>query len=209
MNSVGERLKWARERLGIGQTELAKRAGLKNQSIVGSLESGHRKNSSHVPALADALGINPKWLSTGKGVPEDLCEGNVSPGPRIRGNVPIINNVQAGNYIDVIDHLQPGEGERVDTTFPVNRYTYALRVEGDSMEPVLPAGVILIVEPEMQPEPGDYVIVRNGEGASVKKLILDGKDWYLKPENPRYPIKPLPDGAVICGVVRGLERKFR
>lgn len=122
----------------------------------------------------------------------------------------MISWVQAGNYQEVVDNLQPGQGERIDTTIPVNRYTFALRVVGDSMEPDFPQGSIIIVEPDMQPDPGDYVVVRNGENeATFKQLIKDGPEWFLKPLNPRYPIKQLPKDAVICGVVRAMERKFK
>lgn len=135
---------------------------------------------------------------------------NTTMGPDIRGSVPLISSVQAGEYMEVIDNLQPGEGERIDTTLPVKRYTYALVVDGDSMEPVLPEGSILIVEPDMDARHGDFVIIRNGDGgATVKRLVKDGADWYLKPENPRYPVKPLPSDAVFCGVVRGMELRFR
>jgi len=67
MESLATRLLAARTEAGLTQTELARAAGLKNQSIVGSLESGYRKNSSHTPALAAALGVNALWLADGRG----------------------------------------------------------------------------------------------------------------------------------------------
>lgn len=67
MNTLSERLKSARNELGVSQEKLVNMAGLKNQSIIGSLESGYRKDSTYIPRIADALGINALWLSTGKG----------------------------------------------------------------------------------------------------------------------------------------------
>ncbi|SEN71597.1 helix-turn-helix domain-containing protein [Nitrosomonas marina] len=67
MNNLASRLKNCREELGLTQGELAKRAGVKNQSIIGSLESGYRKRSSYIPAIASVLGVDPLWLATGKG----------------------------------------------------------------------------------------------------------------------------------------------
>lgn len=67
MSNLSTRLAECRAELGITQTELAKRAGLKNQSIIGSLESCYRKSSSHVPAIAHALGVEPLWLADGRG----------------------------------------------------------------------------------------------------------------------------------------------
>ncbi|HBH39603.1 MAG TPA: hypothetical protein DDX06_14600 [Curvibacter sp.] len=97
----------------------------------------------------------------------------------------------------------------IPTTVPVNRYTFALRVQGDSMEPRFTEGMLLIVEPELDPQPGDYVIVKNGsEETTFKQLIKDGADWYLKPLNPRYPIRALGKDTIV-GVVRGVTEQFR
>ena len=67
MSSFAERLAAARKEAGMTQAELARAAGLKNQSIIGSLESGYRKSTSYSPALADALGVSARWLADGKG----------------------------------------------------------------------------------------------------------------------------------------------
>lgn len=136
---------------------------------------------------------------------------NTAPGPTIRGEVPLISNVQAGMYTEFVDNLHPGDGdyEKIPTTVPVNRYTFALRVTGDSMEPDFTEGMLLVVEPKLDPQPGDYVIAKNGsEETTFKQLVKDGADWYLKPLNSRYPIKPLAECTVI-GVVRAVEKRFR
>lgn len=137
-------------------------------------------------------------------------EVNIAPGPIVHGKVPLISWVQAGHALEVVDLLHPGEGfDWIDTTCQIRRHTYALRVQGDSMSPDFPEGCIIVVEPDMEPMPGDYVIAKNGdEEATFKQFIKDGADYYLKPMNERYPIKPL--GAYhVVGVVRELVRRFR
>lgn len=132
--------------------------------------------------------------------------GNTEDGPDLKGTVPLISWIQAGQWQDVIDNLHPGEGERIHTTYKVRKHTYALRVRGDSMEPKFPDGAILIVEPNENPEPGSYVIIRqNGGEATFKQLVQDGTNRYLKPLNPRYPIMELKPDAVFCGVVKRME----
>ncbi len=114
-------------------------------------------------------------------------------------------------FKDVVDNLLQDDQdyEMVPVTVPVNRHTFALRVQGDSMEPNFSEGMVVIVEPELDPVPGDFVIVRNGDAESTfKQLIKDGPDWMLKPMNPRYPIKELGE-AQIVGVVRAAMQKFR
>lgn len=136
---------------------------------------------------------------------------NVVPGPEIRGSVPLLSSVQAGAFREVLDSGYSGEEgvTMIPTTVPVNRYTFALRVQGDSMEPRFTEGMLLIVEPELDAQHGDYVIVKNGgEETTFKQLVKDGSEWFLKPLNPRYPIKPLGD-CVVIGVVRGVSEMFR
>jgi SOS-response transcriptional repressor LexA len=101
----------------------------------------------------------------------------------------------------------------VPVTVPIKRHTYALRVNGDSMArdagDTFPEGSIIIVEPELKAEPGDYVIALIDDGQTTfKQLIRDGGDLYLKPLNTRYPIKPLGKVKVI-GVVREFTKRFR
>jgi SOS-response transcriptional repressor LexA len=135
--------------------------------------------------------------------------GNVSPGPDLRGKVPLISWVQAGAFTDTVDLLHPGEAyEWIPSTVQKQAHTFALRVEGDSMEPLFPPGTILIVEPGLEAHAGSFVIVKNGEEeATFKQLVKDGADWYLKPLNARYPIKPFSSGHIV-GVVRAAQQTF-
>lgn len=78
------------------------------------------------------------------------------------------------------------------------------------MEPDFKEGMVIIVEPELDPLPNDYVIVKNGsEESTFKQLVKDGSDWYLKPLNDRYPMKPFTTDMRVVGVVRAVERRFR
>ena len=124
----------------------------------------------------------------------------------VGGWVPLISNVQAGYGVAAVDNLQPGEGERIPTTYRARAHTYALRVKGDSMEPKFPEGSIIIVEPEEPPQHGKYVVIRrNGDEATLKQYVVDGPAKYLKPLNTRYPILELNAGDVFCGVVKRVE----
>lgn len=213
METLAQRMKFARKRLGLTQAEVAKDSGLK-QPDISKIERGEILRTTGLLGLARALKCDPHWLDTGDGNPrfDELSDpSNVSPGPRIRGSVPLLSSVQAGAFKEVLDSDYPG-GDGVvmiPTTMPVNRYTFALRVQGDSMEPKFTEGMLLIVEPELDPQPGDYVIAKNGsEETTFKQLVKDGVDWFLKPLNPRYPIKPL-NGNTVIGVVRGVTEQFR
>lgn len=166
---------------------------------------GTAPRRSNWQRVADVLGVPVAELLSGL---------RADPALEVRAEVPLVSEVEAGNYT-VIDNFRTGGGkfETVPTRVDVKRHTYALRVHGDSMVSEtgdsFPPGAILIVEPEMKPEPGDYVIALNADNETTfKQLIKDSGDLYLKPLNSRYPIKPLGDAKII-GVVREFTKRFR
>ena len=63
--SLAERVKERREALGITQTELAEKVGIKQQSIA-SIENGETKNPRKIFELATALKCSMQWLKTGE-----------------------------------------------------------------------------------------------------------------------------------------------
>jgi transcriptional regulator with XRE-family HTH domain len=67
VNTIGQRIKEARQALGLNQNELARRAGLRSGSAITMYESGARSNPKHLLALASALQVNPQWLQYGRG----------------------------------------------------------------------------------------------------------------------------------------------
>jgi SOS-response transcriptional repressor LexA len=203
--SIHQRIKERREALGWSQDHLAEQVGVTR----GSVQHWEREVGGTAPSrrrlqkVAAVLG-----LSTAELVGD---ASNVQAGPEVRGLVPLLSAVQAGSYKMHVDNFHPGDGgeERISTTVPVKRHTFALRVEGDSMLPDFVPGAILIVEPDMEASPGDFVIAKNDDGdTTFKQLIKDGGEWMLKPLNERYPIKPLGKSKIV-GVVRAVERRFR
>lgn len=155
----------------------------------------------------ERVGSKPKgWLDMLSSPAED----KLTPAPEPLGIVPIISWVAAGDYMEATDPNAVGfADEWIETRVKVNRHTFALRVDGDSMMPDFMPGMILVVEPEMEALPGDYVIAKNGDNeATFKQLVKDGGTFYLKPLNDRYPIMPLGDAQII-GVVREAVRKLR
>jgi SOS-response transcriptional repressor LexA len=196
-NNLGQRIKQLRIERGLTQTELGQLLGVASGNI-SRYESGtNNPDMKRLQQLADILKVPVSDLFT---------QGSFEHGPKLKGSVPLVSWVQAGNWNTVDDPLAPGEGERIITTYRAKAYTFALRVRGDSMEPKFPDGAIIIVEPDEIAHHNSYVIVRqNGDEATFKQLLIDGSQRLLKPLNPRYPIMEMKDDAVICGVVKRVE----
>ncbi|MFW6342882.1 MAG: LexA family protein [Halothiobacillaceae bacterium] len=210
MKTFSDNLVQALQEAGLSQSDLARRIGVKPQAVQYLCNpANNARGSKYLHQIARELGVREDWLLTGRGPKDRRAQQNYMPGPSIRGTVPVISWVQAGSMTEVIDLHEPGfADEWVETTAPIHDHTFALRVQGDSMAPEFPDGTIIVVEPEMDWSPGDYVIAKNGGEATFKQLVQDGPDLYLKPLNDRYPIKPLGESVVI-GVVREQIKRYR
>ena len=186
-SKVGQRIRQRREMLGWSKAQLARTAGL-HPSQISRFESGERSISEdHLWRISGALGWSPeKFFSS---------DHNVVPaGPETR-RVPLLDYVQAGQWTAVSEHL-PGDDELETVTVSMETppSSFAMRVRGNSMEPLFIAGDIIVVAPTIMPRPGDFVVAtdENGE-ATFKKyreigLNAEGKKVIeLVALNPDYP----------------------
>lgn len=168
------------------------------------------------------LGYAVDWITDGRGpkrqnagvvlssdTPHSYAhvDSDVSPGPDVKGRVPLISWVQAGVWNEAIDIYEPGYAEE---WLPIlqngGSQAYALRVEGDSMTSSYgksyPEGTIIIVNPDLRsPSTGQRVVAKlNGTNKVTFKVFVeeDGRRW-LKPLNPQHP--PIYDEFDVIGTV--------
>ncbi len=125
--------------------------------------------------------------------------------------IPIISSVQAQDVASV-SHFRPHAmqaKEWITVTAKVGDRAYALCVVGDSMEPKFPEGCTIIVDPDVEPVHGSFVIALLGDVGQItfKQLVEDGRR-YLKPLNPRYPVMQMDDRVTICGVIKQMIMNF-
>jgi SOS-response transcriptional repressor LexA len=67
-----------------------------------------------------------------------------------------------------------------------------------------------VVSPHVEAQPGDYVVVKDGEEkATFKQLKKYGSRWVLHPLNPNYDDQEVPKGAFkIIGKVVKKEKRY-
>ena len=210
--NIGTRITKARSDAGLSKSQLARAVGVTPSSVT-QWESGETKTieGGNLAKIAVACGVDAVWLATGKGNKSSTHNA----GSNVRAvahnrPVPVLSWVQAGHMRD-IDHVpdpQLGEWPVIEPQFKVGIRAWALLVEGDSMddgtEKGIPAGWIIVVDPDKAPSPNSYVIAKDTatQQATFKRLVTDGGRWYLKPLNPQYPMVEIDDPALrVIGVV--------
>lgn len=203
--TLGERLRHLRKSHGLTLQGVGSWFGITRASVSGWESDRARPDPEKLPLLAKKLGVSVEYLITGKGQ-GDLASSNVEPGPEIKGLVPVISWVQAGDFCEAVDLLPPGEAEEwISCPVSHSPHTYALRVRGASMEPRFREGEIVIVDPKIGADNGRFVIAKKtgANEVTLKKLVIEGDDRYLQAVNPAWPepIIRIAEEWIICGVV--------
>lgn len=145
--------------------------------------------------------------------PTTSYTANIESGPDIKGRVPLISWVQAGEWSEIINNFLPGEAEEWRLTAAnVSKNAFSLRVKGDSMTnpygtPSIPDGSIIIVDPNVQHQNKSIVVARleDNSEATLKMLVVDGNQQFLKPLNPAYPIIAINGNCHIVGTAVKVE----
>lgn len=184
-----------RLRVGLSRAEVARRIGTSRQNI-NNLETGRVVNAQCLPALAKLMGYSSTDELLQLKDPPNTQPQSVEPGPDIRGRVPLISWVQAGNGNGAYAALHPGEAERwLECPTTHSEHTYALRVRGDSMTAphgnsrTYPEGCIVFVDSQQRsPFNGQRVIAKLEDTDEVTFKVFkqeDGRIW-LQPINPTH-----------------------
>ena len=100
MNTLSERIKSQRKNLKLTQGDIAKKIGISRVSYTQWELGETNPKGENLLKLAAALHCTPDWLVTGKGHPDDIHD-NVEAAPRLKGLVPVINEVQAGHWTEI------------------------------------------------------------------------------------------------------------
>lgn len=176
MAKPGERIKQAREEAGLTQAQLGDACGGWGQTRISAYETGRNEPSLRdFEAMAAVLRRSVPWLQgfeeTSAAEPTQKYGGRAP----ILSDVPIIGFVIAtpdtDGFFEDMGH-PAGAGEAYVPWPTTDPNAYALRVRGDSMQPRMRPGEILVVEPNAQAQPGDDVVVRTKNGRKMVKQLL-------------------------------------
>lgn len=171
------------------------------------LSAHHEKAPGPVKPIFERLGRHPPSEFLGEGSRFD----NIEAASLGRGSaLPVVGLVQAGEFTASEDGEYPaGAADEYIYSDHKGRNLFAVRVKNDSMEPEFKEGDLLIVNPNLEPRSGDYVIAKlvNENEATFKRLVLHDDLIILRPLNPRYQDIVLSDPGRVALVGKVVERK--
>ncbi len=190
-------------RKGVLPTDACKEIGIAPSTLSGYTEFSKPRKSTILKMMdyfgcseSDLLGTTPKTVSH-KGV-----------------KIPVLGRVAAGIPIEAITDIE--DYEEISDAIAVGGDYIALTIHGDSMEPRMVEGDVVIVRLQQTIESGELAVVMiNGQDATCKKIKKTAAGLVLISLNPAYdPMVFSPEECEtlpvrILGKVVELRAKFK
>lgn len=178
---------------GLSVTDIKNRIGVTYEMARRYTLGTAKPRDAKMKALAALFGRSSAWLSYGDEVRESANVEYMTRPEVFR--IPVISYIQAGNWAEICDSYARGSGsETILTDLELSGSSFALRIKGKSMLPEFNEGDLVIIDPEVDPHPGDYVAAKNGEEEATFKKFRprgtdeNGKDVFeLIPLNDDFP----------------------
>nr|DAN14437.1 MAG TPA: Repressor protein CI [Caudoviricetes sp.] len=167
-------IKKRREELGLSQEELADKLGYKSRSSINKIELGLSDIPfSKIPLFAKALEIEPEilmgWEKNKKQEDSNIDMNTVNTDYIM---IPLYESISAGygaSNSEFIEMIPVFGLKKNGTSY------FAVKVEGDSMEPKIPNGSTIIIKKDIQIESGEIGAFNLNDENFVKqkKVVKD------------------------------------
>ena len=179
MENMYNRIKKLRLQRGWSQEELAKKIGYADKTSIAKIEAGKVDlPQSKIIAFSNVFFVTPSYLMDGN---------NSLPNSTKRKGIPInvLGRVAAGIPIESVEEII--DTEEITEELAATGDFFGLQIKGDSMEPRITEGDVVIVRQQEDAENGETVIVLiNGEDATCKCLKKYSDGIMLLSNNPKY-----------------------
>ena len=184
MPNTGDLIKKLRTDNGMTLEELGDKVGV-GKSTVRKWENGMIANMKRdkIAKIAKVFGVSPSYLLGWDNNVGPITNGTKQKRPGISINV--LGRVAAGVPIEAIEDVL--DTEEISDEMASGGYFFGLQIHGDSMEPKMSEGDVVIVRQQNDAESGEIVIAMvNGDEATCKRLRKYDGGIMLLSNNPKY-----------------------
>ena len=180
---TAKRLQIALNNANISAQELSNRSSVAKASISQYVNGSHKPSNISSGKMASVLDVNPLWLM-GFDVPMKINTPTARP-YRKGVVINVLGRVAAGIPIEAITDII--DTEEIPEEMAKTGEFFGLLIHGDSMEPRMYEGDVVIVRKQEDAESGDIVIAMvNGDDATCKRLMKYAGGISLISLNSKY-----------------------
>jgi SOS-response transcriptional repressor LexA len=151
--------------------------------------------------IAQKLGISFRWLESGVGNMEDKDNNLFKFSTALAHEVPLLTLKEAYDWKKFIEKTELTV--KIVVGGEISNKAFAIKQVGKSMSPKFEDGDILIIEPALAYEEGDYVLckVSNFKEALVRQWFLGSEGFYITPIHKKFESINADDGVEVIGVI--------
>lgn len=153
--------------------------------------------------IAEKLGINLTWLETGEGSATTFDQELYKAENQAK-KVPLLSLSQAYNLEIALKESEKKPTDTVVINLSSSPSCFAVELIGKAMIPKFDEGSILIVDPNEQPNDGDFVIAKSSmlPEAICRQIVFGSDGKYLVSLNPKFqPIKIKSNEEIIGKII--------
>lgn len=171
-----KKLKELRTAKGLTQAKLAEKLNLSRSTIAMYETEQSEPDVNTLKAMATFFGVSLDYLLE-QNEETKVCK------------IPIVGTIPAGIPLEAIEEII--DYEEISPELQRSGKYIGLKVKGESMEPLINDGDVVILKQCSEANSGDIVAVYvNGYDATLKRLKLEDNGLWLLPENPNSNFKP-------------------
>lgn len=205
--TTNELLKSKRKELNLTMKQVADFVGV-SEATVSRWESGNIANMGRdkIALLSQILKITPGAIAG-----YDLYQKEFIKKTGVK--IPVLGLVRAGIPMDAVEYII--DYEEIGEDMARQGEFFGLQIKGNSMEPRITEGDVVIVRKQPDVESGEIAIVLiNGDEATIKKVQKFNGGINLIPSNPAYDVMTYTNEQIeklpvrVLGKVVELRAKF-
>lgn len=160
----------------VSRMQLSESLGISYSTVSDWINGNAYPRIDKIEMMANYFGINKSDL-----VEEEKYNNEIS-----ALKIPVLGNVAAGIPITAVEDIL--DYEEVPISWQNQGEFFALRIKGDSMQPRMESGDVVIVKQQSDANSGDTVIALvNGDDATCKRLEKTDNGIMLVSNNAKYP----------------------
>lgn len=202
-----------KKELGLSQETLGEALGMSQSGINQLLNGSNAISHTHVAKLAKILNVSAEEISPSLAFEiSDMFVAIKNPNAVITQHTyPLFTTAQAGQFTDVDGFTEKDARDWIASTKKASKNSFWLEVSGHSMtapqgsRPSFPEGMLILVDPEVPVESGDFCVagIHNDSEVTFKKLVWEDCTAWLEPlnPNPRYQSIECNENCRIIGKV--------
>lgn len=198
------------EECDIDDSQLARETGVPASTISRMrINSNSNPTASTLRPISKYFSISISQLLGDEPLPKDRLPGHQNPSQFTSARMPVINWDNVFSWItNDLNFMSEIQCKWISTEKDVGPKSFALLVNTDTYGLVLKKGSMIIIDPDLPPEDGNFILLStNDNKLLLRKILVDGNDVYTKSLNPEIKnIKNLQENEKIIGVI--IETRF-